>query len=72
MNGSLPHQTTTSLAMEQQSWMTQIDRCLQRLADSAGAENGPDRVDTQEGWQLIERSLRLGAEVLKSMPRLAS
>jgi hypothetical protein len=72
MNGHLPPHTTTSLAMEQQSWMRQIEHSLQGVADSARDATDAEPSDTQEARQLIERALLMGAQALQSMPRLVS
>jgi hypothetical protein len=71
MNGFSQGNAASSLAIEQQSWARQIDQCLQSVAQSAHAADDSERPGTQEGWQLIERALRMGADVLKSMPQLA-
>lgn len=71
MNGYSHSDRVSLLALEQQSWVRQIDHCLQSVAQSAqSARNGSasDREDAIEGCQVLERALRLGAEVLQALP----
>jgi hypothetical protein len=68
MNRFSSGEMTASLATEQASWARQIDLCLQGVAESAHAANGQDGGESAEGWQLIERALRMGADVLRALP----
>jgi hypothetical protein len=72
MNRYSESHTASSLAMEQQSWARQIDDSLQRVTEGARAAGGADAHESLEGWQLIERALRMGADVLKSLPHRVS
>ncbi len=65
MNRFSSGEMTASLAFEQASWAKQIDLCLQGVAQSANATNGDE---SAEGWQLIERALRTGADILRALP----
>jgi hypothetical protein len=71
MTGLSQQHITQSLAMEQQSWTQQFQRSLQGVSKSARAKQDGEAADSEEGWQLIERALLLGAEALKSMPSVA-
>jgi hypothetical protein len=68
MNRFLSGETTASLAFEQACWAKQIDLCLQGVAQGANVASDRDGDDSAEGWQLIERALRVGAEVLRALP----
>jgi hypothetical protein len=61
-------ETTAGLAFEQASWAKQIDLCLQGVAQRPSSANGLDSDESAEGWQLIERALRMGADVLRALP----
>ncbi len=70
MTGLSQQDSTKSLAMEQQSWTAQIQLSLQGVAERARTQPDDEPADSEEGWQLIERALLLGAEVLKTMPHV--
>jgi hypothetical protein len=76
MNRLTQGQADASLAMERQSWAHRIDTSLQGASEDAraasGASSGTEKSDSEEGWRLIERALLMGAEVLKSLPRLTN
>jgi hypothetical protein len=71
MTELLQQHSTTSLVMEQQSWSLQIERSLQSVSKTARAQQDGEPTECEEGWQLIERALLMGAEVLKTMPTIA-
>jgi hypothetical protein len=57
----------SGLAVEQQSWAMQIERSLQGVTQNLMQADAGERPDHREGWLLIERSLRMGAESLQAM-----
>jgi hypothetical protein len=61
----------SGLAMEQQSWAVQIERSLQGVTQNLNQPDTGGNAEQREGWLLIERSLRLGADALQALPTLA-
>lgn len=63
------YDTTPGLLMEQEGWTRRIEqslesltRDLQRTDDKAGPES-------REGWLVIERALRRGADALQALSK---
>jgi hypothetical protein len=69
MHGFLQNEWDSALDMEKQSWTARIEHSLERVTqDIEGSRDAADPAST-EGWLLIERALRHGADALQSMSR---
>jgi hypothetical protein len=71
MHGYLQNEWDSALDMEKQSWTERIEHSLQCVSqDIEGSRNAADPASA-EGWLLIERALRHGADALQTMSRSA-
>jgi hypothetical protein len=66
MHGCLQDEWNSALELEKQSWTERIERSLQCVTQDIEDAADPH---SAEGWVLIERALRHGAQALHSMSR---
>ena len=70
MHGCLQNEWDSALDMEKQNWTARIEHSLHCVTqDIEVAQHAADG-QSAEGWILIERALRQGANALHSMSRL--
>jgi hypothetical protein len=69
MHGCLQDEWNSALELEKQSWTERIERSLQCVTQDIEGSQNADDPHSAEGWVLIERALRHGAQALHSMSR---
>jgi hypothetical protein len=69
MNHREPQDTTPGLLMEQACWSKRIEQSLESVAQDRQDADHAQRPETHEGWLLIERALRRGADALQALAR---
>jgi hypothetical protein len=71
MHGYLQNEWDSALDMEKQSWTARIEHSLQCVTQDIEVARNAAEPQSAEGWRLIERALRHGADALQSMSRSA-
>ena len=64
------YDTALGLSMEREGWTRRIEQSLASVALDIQRIDDTTRPESREGWLVIERALRCGADALRALSQL--
>lgn len=72
MDKSDQYDTAPALLMEREGWTRRIEQNLASVAHDIQCIDDATRPESREGWLVIERALRRGADALRALSQSPS